>query len=101
MSAELLDERTFRYNLEVWNLIVICLNRTVSRGGRTMPGKNRRKELRFHIHEYTPHTLPMERLAEYLKNLAVLLGGTQEVHFVRLEAGSVSCALETEVTEQP
>lgn len=66
-----------------------------------MPGKNRRKELRFHIHEYTPHTLPMERLAEYLKNLAVLLGSTEEVHFVRLEAGSVSCALETEATEQP
>jgi hypothetical protein len=66
-----------------------------------MRASKERKELRFHIHEYTPHTLPMERLADYLKNLAVLLGSTQDVHFVRLDAGSVSCALETEATEEP
>jgi hypothetical protein len=66
-----------------------------------VPARKERKELRFHIHEYTPHTLPMERLAEYLKNLAVLLGSTQDVHFIRLEAGSLSCTLETEATEEP
>jgi hypothetical protein len=60
-----------------------------------------RKELRFHIHEYTPSTLPMERLAEYLKTLATLLGSTPSVHFVRLDAGSVSCTLETEAAEEP
>jgi hypothetical protein len=65
-----------------------------------MPDNNQ-KELRFHIHEYTPHTLPMERLAEYLKYLAVLLGSTDDVHFVRLESGSVSCALETNASEEP
>lgn len=60
-----------------------------------------RKELRFHIHEYTPSTLPMEKLAEYLKNLATLLGSTPKVHFVRIDAGgSVSCTLETDATEE-
>lgn len=60
-----------------------------------------RKKLRFVIHEYTPSTLPMERLAEYLRNLAVLLGSTESVHFVRLEAGSVECQIEAEASEEP
>jgi hypothetical protein len=60
-----------------------------------------RKKLRFHIHEYTPYTLPMERLVDYLKNLAVLLGSTENVHFVRLDAGSVDCQIETDASEEP
>jgi hypothetical protein len=37
---------------------------------------------------YTPETIPMARLAEYLRELAAILGETKAVHFLRLEASS-------------
>jgi hypothetical protein len=45
------------------------------------------REYRFHIDAFTPDTLPMERLAEYLKELAILLGNPDAVHFMRVEEG--------------
>ena len=45
-------------------------------------------EYRFVIDAYDPDTLPMSRLAEYMADLARLLGTAERVHFVRLEAGS-------------
>lgn len=45
-------------------------------------------EYRFVIDAYSPDTLPMSRLAEYMADLARLLGSADRVHFVRLEAGS-------------
>ena len=45
-------------------------------------------EYRFVIDAFSPDTLPMSRLAEYMADLARLLGGAGRVHFVRLEAGS-------------
>lgn len=45
-------------------------------------------EYRFKIDAFTPDTLPMARLAEYLADLAVMLGEPQNVHFVRIEPGS-------------
>ena len=46
------------------------------------------REYGFVIEAYTPETVPMHRLAEYMRELAVMLGETQAVHFVRLEGGS-------------
>lgn len=46
------------------------------------------KELIFKIDAYTPDTLPMERLAGYMADLAALLGEQANVHFVRLIEGS-------------
>ena len=46
------------------------------------------REYRFVIDAYRPDTLPMARLAEYMGELARLLGRVDQVHFVRLEAGS-------------
>jgi hypothetical protein len=46
------------------------------------------EEFRFRIEAYTPETIPMARLAEYLHQLAVMLGEPSAVHFVRLDAGS-------------
>lgn len=46
------------------------------------------RELRFKIDAYTPSTIPMERLADYMRELAILLGEMPKVHFVRLEGGS-------------
>jgi hypothetical protein len=46
------------------------------------------EELRFRIDVYTPETLPMGRLAEYLTFLSQMLGERNAVHFVSLESGS-------------
>lgn len=46
------------------------------------------RQYRFEIGAYTPETLPMARLAEYVADLAALLGSQEHVHFVRLDAGS-------------
>ena len=45
-------------------------------------------EYRFKIDAYTPDTLPMARLAEYLGDLAIILGETDRVHLVGIEDGS-------------
>lgn len=47
-------------------------------------------EFRFRIDVYTLDTLPMARLAEYMTDLATILGEKKSVHFVRLEAGSAT-----------
>ena len=49
---------------------------------------NEQQEYRFVIDACRPDTLPMARLAEYMGELARLLGRVDQVHFVRLEAGS-------------
>jgi hypothetical protein len=47
-------------------------------------------EYRFKIDAYTPDTIPMARLAEYMQDIAALLGEKEHVHFVRLEEGSTT-----------
>lgn len=47
-------------------------------------------DYRFTIDAYTPETIPLARLAEYMKDLAALLGERKHVHFVRLVSGSTS-----------
>lgn len=46
------------------------------------------EEYRFKIDAFTPDTLPMARLAEYMAGLAELLGEPTAVHFKKLESGS-------------
>lgn len=48
------------------------------------------EEFRLTIEAYEPETMPMQRLAEYLAQLALMLGESTSVHFVRLEGGSTS-----------
>jgi len=43
---------------------------------------------RFRIDAFTPATLPMARLAEYMADLAALLGEPEHVHFHGIEDGS-------------
>jgi len=45
------------------------------------------REYRFHIDAFTPDTLTMERLSEYLRDLAIFLGNPDSVHFLRVEEG--------------
>jgi hypothetical protein len=59
-------------------------------------------EYRFTIADsYTPETLPMERLAEYVGTLARLLGEKQNVHFRSLEAGSAVLVAIVDPPAQP
>jgi hypothetical protein len=57
-----------------------------------MPRKPKRPrkgaEFRFKIDAYTPDTIPMERLSQYMAELAHLLGEPKSVHFRRVEGGS-------------
>ncbi len=45
-------------------------------------------EYRFKIDAYTPETIPMARLAQYMEQLALLLGEPSSVHFRKLTKGS-------------
>jgi len=64
-----------------------CSARPRSIAATPMPGPRRR--YRFVISEsFTPDTMPMWRLAEYLAELSVLLGEKSAVHFVAMEPGS-------------
>jgi hypothetical protein len=47
-----------------------------------------RHEFRFRISAYTPTTMPLGRLADYLAELANILGQDQSVHLVELDEGS-------------
>jgi hypothetical protein len=52
--------------------------------------KRKKAELKFTIPEATPTTIPMARLAEYLKKLSILFGHEKSVHFLRMDKGSAS-----------
>jgi hypothetical protein len=70
------------------------------------------KEFRFKIEgkigdeEITPLTLPMARLAEYLTDVAMVMGHKESVHFITTENGSLGNLIyvdadeETRVTDQ-
>lgn len=59
-----------------------------------MPGKRKQtrktggEEYRFKIDAWTPTRIPMLRLAEYMRELAQILGEPTQVHFRRLVPGS-------------
>jgi hypothetical protein len=52
------------------------------------PLKHGEDEYRFVIDAYTPNTIPMARLAEYMAALSQMLGEPSAVHFKKLESGS-------------
>lgn len=54
------------------------------------PRKGNGEEFRFKIDAYSPATIPMLRLAEYMHQLALILGETSHVHFRRVVKGSTS-----------
>ena len=69
-----------------------------------MSAKNentKRSEWRFRIDAFTPQTLPMARLAEYLTQLALILGETPSVHLVRIEGGSTDLVHEIDEDVAP
>ena len=61
-----------------------------------------RHRYRFVVEQaYTPETLPMARLAEYMAKMAALLGERSDVHFVRIEEGSAVLLQDVEHEAQP
>src|SRR6266446_6603263 len=58
--------------------------------------KSRGAEFRFKIEAFTPETMPSARLAEYIAELATVLGETNAVHLVALEPGSTVLAYHIE-----
>jgi hypothetical protein len=59
------------------------------------------KEYILKIDAYTPTTIPMARLAEYMADLATMLGESKSVHFVRLANGSTKVAYRIEREAEP
>ena len=57
--------------------------------------------LSFKIDAFTPTTLPMARLAEYMADLAKMLGERDSVHFVELKEGSAQIIHEVAHTAYP
>lgn len=60
-----------------------------------------RKQLHFSIEEASPHTIAMARLADYLRELAKLLGSEDKVHFLRVDEGSAAVTMEVEPEAEP
>jgi hypothetical protein len=54
------------------------------------PARRGDREYRFKIDAFTPETMPMARLAEYIRELAAILGEHKSVHLLRIEEGSTA-----------
>ena len=59
------------------------------------------KEYILKIEAFSPATIPMARLAEYMADLATLLGESKSVHFVKLSPGSTKLAYRIEQEAEP
>lgn len=59
------------------------------------------REYRFQIDAYSPDTMPLSRLAEYLENLSMLFGETHSVHLIKIEKGSTVPVLRVEREAEP
>jgi hypothetical protein len=67
-----------------------------------MPRKpNQGREYRFTIDAFTPTTIPMLRLAEYMQDFAILLGNEKSVHPGGVEEGSTILVARVEWEAEP
>lgn len=57
------------------------------------------KSYAMHIGAYTPETIPMVRLAEYMQNLAIMLGRESAVHFRKMEPGRICLIADVEAPD--
>jgi len=58
-------------------------------------------EYTLRIDVFTPDTLPMARMAEYLAALASLIGHTESTHFERIEEGSARLVSRVDAQDAP
>jgi hypothetical protein len=67
-----------------------------------MPRKPRKVcEYRFEIDAYTPETIPLSRLSQYLGDLARIMGESANVHLVRIEKGSTAPIIRVDWEAEP
>lgn len=70
---------------------IICAPMAGRKGVRSK-GEDRQMvppvEFRFEIKAYSPETMPLDRLAQYLDSIATLLGEARSVHLRRIDGGS-------------
>jgi hypothetical protein len=59
------------------------------------------KRLIFYIDAYSPESIPMAKLADYMADFATLLGREHAVHFAGLENGSTKIAARVEFEDMP
>lgn len=59
------------------------------------------KRLIFYIDVYSPETIPMAKLADYMASFAALLGHDNAVHFAGLEKGSTQIKARVEFEDIP
>ncbi len=59
------------------------------------------KKLTFYIDAYSPETIPMAKLAEYMADFAALLGRDNAVHFDGLDKGSTKIKARIEFEDVP
>lgn len=59
------------------------------------------KKLIFYIDAYSPESIPMAKLAEYMADFAALLGKEHGVHFDHLEPGSTKIVSRVEYEDVP
>jgi hypothetical protein len=53
-----------------------------------MPKNRKHREYRFEIDAFSPATIPMSRLAEYVSDLAKMFGNNNSVHLLKIDEGS-------------
>ncbi len=59
------------------------------------------REYRFRIEAYSPETMPLGRLAEYLADLSLLFGEPNSVHLIKIEKGSTVAAVRVDAEAEP
>jgi hypothetical protein len=59
------------------------------------------REYRFEIDAYSPDTIPLARLSQYLSDLARMMGETANVHLLRVDKGSTVPIIAVEWEAEP
>jgi hypothetical protein len=66
-----------------------------------MPKAKKHREYRFEIDAFTPTTMPMSRLAEYVSDLAKMFGNNNSVHLLKIDQGSTVPVIMVEWEAEP
>ncbi len=67
-----------------------------------MPRASRKiREYRFEIDSFTPETIPLSRLSQYLGDLARMMGENSSVHLARIEKGSTIPVIRVDWEAEP
>lgn len=58
-------------------------------------------EIVLKLNDFTPGTIPMARLSQYMKEFSALLGHVEHVHFLKVEDGSCALAAYSDSVSEP